>query len=191
MEKPGGCWAYLPVSDHNWWPLCNTLAQIFPKNDDSVANWPCHTLWHRHVCGILLNEVIFLTVNHCGPLPVRKLHSTGETIVWRDPGGSWACLRPVSDYERTCTFRGCRWHVQTYMSVLPTTSESVSSLVIGNGRKQAQDPPGSLHTIVSSVEWSSLKGRSPWWFTVRKTTCFTEMPHTYMSVSSTASGRVN
>ena len=117
MEKPGGCWAYLPVSDHNGWPLCNTLAQIFPKNDDSVANWPCHTLWHRHVCGILLNEVIFLTANHCGPLPVRKLHSTGETIVWRDPGGSWACLRPVSDYERTCTFRGCRWHVQTYMSV--------------------------------------------------------------------------
>ena len=112
MEKPGGCWAYLPVSDHNWWPLCNTLAQIFPKNDDSVANWPCHTLWHRHVCGILLNEVIFLTVNLCGPLPVRKLHSTGETIVWRDPGGSWACLRPVSDYERTCTFRGCRWHVK-------------------------------------------------------------------------------
>ena len=24
-----------------------------------------------------------------------KPHSTGETIVWRDPGGSWACLPPV------------------------------------------------------------------------------------------------
>ena len=37
-------------------------------------------------------QVIFLTVNHRGPLPLRELHSTGETIVWRDPGGSWACL---------------------------------------------------------------------------------------------------
>ena len=35
--------------------------------------------------------------------------------------------------------------------------------------KQAQDPPGSLHTNVSSVEWSSLKGSGPRWFTVRKT----------------------
>ena len=35
---------------------------------------------------------------------------------------------------------------------------------------------GSLHTIVSLVEWSSLKGRILLWFTVRKTTCFTKMP---------------
>ena len=34
-------------------------------------------------------------MNHCGLLPLRELHSTGETIVWRDPGGSWACLLPV------------------------------------------------------------------------------------------------
>ena len=40
----------------------------------------------------------------------------------------------------------------------------------------AQDPPGSLHTIVWLVEWSSLKGRSLWWFTIRKTSCFTKMP---------------
>ena len=30
----------------------------------------------------------FHTVNHRGPLPLKELHSTGETIVWRDPGGS-------------------------------------------------------------------------------------------------------
>ena len=36
-------------------------------------------------------------VNHRGPLPLKELHSTGETIVWRDPGGSWACLPPVYD----------------------------------------------------------------------------------------------
>ena len=34
-------------------------------------------------------------VNHHGPLPLKELHSTGETIVWRDPGGSWACLPPL------------------------------------------------------------------------------------------------
>ena len=31
---------------------------------------------------------LFLTVNHRGPLPLRELHSTDETLVWRDPGGS-------------------------------------------------------------------------------------------------------
>ena len=106
VEKPRGCWAYLPVSDHNRWPLCSALAPIFPKNDESVANWPCHRLWHRHVCGVLMNEVVFLTVNHRGPLPLRELHSTDETIVWRDPGGSWApfttrfWLRVNSPFQR-------------------------------------------------------------------------------------------
>ena len=38
--------------------------------------------WH------LCKQVVFLTVNHRGPLPLKELHSTGETIVWRDPGGS-------------------------------------------------------------------------------------------------------
>ena len=27
--------------------------------------------------------------------PSKELYSTGETIVWRNPGGSWACLPPV------------------------------------------------------------------------------------------------
>ena len=45
-----------------------------------------------------VNQIVFLTVNHRGPLPLRELHSTGETIAWRDPGGSWACLRSVYDY---------------------------------------------------------------------------------------------
>ena len=46
-----------------------------------------------------LQQVIFLTVNHHGPLPLRELHSTGETIGWRDPGGSWSCLTPAYDYQ--------------------------------------------------------------------------------------------
>ena len=47
--------------------------------------------------GIFVKQVVFHTVNHRGPLPLRELHSTGETTVWRDPGGSWACLPPVYD----------------------------------------------------------------------------------------------
>ena len=45
--------------------------------------------------GIFVKQVVFLTVNHRGPLPLRELHSTDEIVVWRDPGGSWSCLRPV------------------------------------------------------------------------------------------------
>ena len=46
-------------------------------------------------------------VNHRGPLPLRELHSTGETIVWRDPGGSWACLPPVYDCVWIHPATGC------------------------------------------------------------------------------------
>ena len=46
-----------------------------------------------NVFAISMKWVIFLTVNHRGPLPLRELHSTDETIVWRDPGGS----EPVYD----------------------------------------------------------------------------------------------
>ena len=72
--------------------------------------------WHRHTCiAIFVKQVVFLTVNHRGPLPLKELHSTDDTIVWRDPGGSWACLRPVSDYEWIPPSRGCRWHRHTCM----------------------------------------------------------------------------
>ena len=76
------------------------------------------------------------------------------------------------------------------LHVCVTDSGRVKSLVFVTGHKRAQDPPGSLHAIVSSVEWSSLKGRGPRWITVRKTT-FTKTPHTYMSVLPTVSGSVS
>ena len=38
--------------------------------------------------GVFMEQVVFLTVNHRGPLPLKELHSTDETRVWRDPGGS-------------------------------------------------------------------------------------------------------
>ena len=62
-----------------------------------------------------MKQVIFLTVNHHRPLSLRELHSTDETIVWRDPGGSWACLRPISDYKWIHPSRGCRWYRHIYM----------------------------------------------------------------------------
>ena len=40
------------------------------------------------IYGVFVEQVVFLTVNYRGPLPLRELHSTGETLVWRDPGGS-------------------------------------------------------------------------------------------------------
>ena len=86
-RDPGGSWACLQsVPNYKW------------------INSPCQRLWHRHNASFFLffpffQQVVFLTVNHHGPLPFRELHSTDETIVWRDPGGSWACLRPVYSYE--------------------------------------------------------------------------------------------
>ena len=37
---------------------------------------------------IFVKLVVFLTVNHCALLPLRELHSTSETMMWGDPGGS-------------------------------------------------------------------------------------------------------
>ena len=75
-RDPGGSWACLrPVYNYEW------------AKD-----------WHRH-CVVFVQQVVFLTVNHRGPHPLRELHSTDKILVWRDPGGSWACLRPVYSYE--------------------------------------------------------------------------------------------
>ena len=76
-----------------------------------MLKWTTKPLWRRvpieeglalkritrrtQTSGIFVKQVVFHTVNHRGPLPLKELHSTGETIVWRDPGGSWACLPPV------------------------------------------------------------------------------------------------
>ena len=30
------------------------------------------------ICGVLVEQVVFLTVNHRGPLPLKELHSTDE-----------------------------------------------------------------------------------------------------------------
>ena len=56
---------------------------IHPTRDDDTDMY-VKSFWSRF---------FFFTVNHRGPLPLRELHSTDETIVWRDPGGS----EPVYD----------------------------------------------------------------------------------------------
>ena len=114
-----------------------------------------------HVCGILLKQVIFLTVNHRGPLPLRELHSTDDTIVWRDPGGSWACLRPVSDYEWIHPFRVCRWHRHTCMWH-PCEAGHFS---YGESPRTPPLEGTSLHRWHNSVE-------RPWGILSLFTTCF-------------------
>ena len=48
----------------------------------------------------------------------------------------------------------------TYMSVSQLLAMRIHPYS-ETGRKQAQDPPGSLHTHISSVERISFKGRGP------------------------------
>ena len=38
--------------------------------------------------GVFVNQVEIILANYRGPLPLKELHSTDETTVWRDPGGS-------------------------------------------------------------------------------------------------------
>ena len=38
--------------------------------------------------GAFVKQAVFLTMIHRGPHALRKLHSTDETTMWRDPGGS-------------------------------------------------------------------------------------------------------
>ena len=35
--------------------------------------------------GLFVKQVVFPTVNYRGPLPMREVHSTDETKVWKDP----------------------------------------------------------------------------------------------------------
>ena len=155
-RKPGGCWAYLPVSDHNRWPLQG--ADLSKENDDSVSiiqvNSPCQRLWHRNVCGVFVNQVVFLTVNHRGPLPSRELHSTDDTIdtVWKDPGGSWACLRPVSDQESIPPSGGCRWQRHTCIAIF------VKQVVFLTVNHRGPLPLRELHSTDDTIVWRDPGG---------------------------------
>ena len=94
----------------------------------------CQRPSHTSMCRLCLFSVLFLfflTVNHRGPLPSRELHSTDETWVWRDPRGSWACLRPVSDFEWIHRAKNCHrqaaflssFFLSFFFSTTPPVSE--------------------------------------------------------------------
>ena len=103
-------------------------ALIFPKKVDSVwiisVNSPRQRRWHRHVCDVLLKQVVFLTVNHCGPLPLKELHSTDDkrSSVERP----WGILSPFSTHFRlqvNSPFQGL-FVTQTYYYVASLWSRS-------------------------------------------------------------------
>ena len=114
-----------------------------------------------HVCGIFVKQIVFLTVNHRGPLPLRELHSTDDTIVCRDPGGSWACLRSVSDYVWIHHSRGCRWHRHTCMWRLCEAGR----FSYGESPRTPPLEGTSLHRRHNSVQ-------RPWGILSLFTTCF-------------------
>ena len=52
------------------------------------ANFQHHNTRKATQLSYISVNVIIFTVNYRRPLPLRELHSTDETRVWRDPGGS-------------------------------------------------------------------------------------------------------
>ena len=94
--------------------------------------------------GIVVKQVVFHTVNHRGPLPLRELHSTGETIVWRDPGGSWACLLPV--YDCVWNHPATGWDIRTTPKKHTKKRETLRNANQNKttrraGYKKVNDPP--------------------------------------------------
>ena len=90
--------------------------------------------WHR------CKAVVFHTVNHSGPLPLKELHSTGETIVWRDPGG-----------------------------ILSLFTTSLRLCLKSHPRNANQNKTNTLTTIVryntakeNALKWTSLTGKEPY-----------------------------
>ena len=96
--------------------------------------------------------------------PPGSLHIVVSSVEWsslKGRGPRWFTVRKPTCFSNATCLCHSLWR---------------SDFTVCN-REQAQDPLGSLHIVVSSVEWSSLKGRGPRWFTVRTTTCFTKTPH--------------
>ena len=96
-------------------------------------------------------------VNHRGPLTLKELHSTGETIVWRDPGGSWACLLPV--YDCVWNHPATGWDFRTTPEKHTKKRETLRNANQNKttrraGYKQLNDPP---HTHTPTMEAFRVK----------------------------------
>ena len=94
---------------------------------------------------MFVKQVVFLTVNHRGPLPLRELHSTGETIVWRDPGRSWACLPPVYN---------CVWNHQATGCDMWTTPEK-------HTKKRETLTNAKQHKTTRRAGYKKVYGKTP------------------------------
>ena len=55
------------------------------KNTTLKRQSKCHVFAK---CYFFVKQVCFSYGESSGPLPLRELHSTDETLAWRDPGGS-------------------------------------------------------------------------------------------------------
>ena len=151
-RDPGGSWACLwPVSNYEW------------------INSPSQRLWHRYNVSSFLfffsfffssffQQVVFLMVNHHGPLPLRELHSTDETIVWRDPGGSWACLRPVYNYEWINSPSQRLWHRHNVSSSLFFHFFSAGHFSYCESLWTPPPPLRELHSTDETIVWRDPGG---------------------------------
>ena len=91
--------------------VCHPMAK---RPDWAMKSW---TAWNINEFMLFdmsgVKQVVFLTVNHRGPLPLRELHSTGET----ECGETLGDLEPVYDLftiTSEITARGCdtdKWHL--------------------------------------------------------------------------------
>ena len=109
-------------------------------------------------CGVFVNQVVFLTVNHRGPLPLREIHSTDETIVWRDPGGSWACLRPVHSY------------LSLPKAVTQTCGVFVNQVIFLTVNHRGPLPLREIHSTDETIVWRDPEGS---WACLRPVQLFT------------------
>ena len=129
-RDPGGSWACLRPA----------------RNEFNLVKL-CHKQWHS------VKQVI-LTVNHRGPLPERELHSTDETRVWRDPGGSWACLRPVT-HECTQTEAVTeKWH-RSFVLQWTTADPSPWGNFTPPAKQQCGETLGDLEPVYDLLQVNS------------------------------------
>ena len=139
------------------------LREIHPTDEtivwrDPRGSWGCLQPVHSYLslpkavtqtCGVFVNQVVFLTVNHRGPLPLREIHSTDETIVWRDPGGSWACLRPVQLFISEFTLP---------KAVTQTCGVFVNQVVFLTVNHRGPFPLREIHSTDETLVWRDPRG---------------------------------
>ena len=83
------------------------ILSLFTTRDRFRLNSPFKRLWwHRYVM-FSWNRSFFLRWITADPSPWGNFTPPTKTWVWRDPGGSWACLRPVSDHGWIRIARSC------------------------------------------------------------------------------------